>query len=212
MRPAAAKRLLAILALFLGSACQSGKSWDMEPFLRRSPRSILVLPPVDASLELDGSSIVLASITVPLAEQGYYVFPVTLVETLLLENGLPTPSDMHSVPLERLREVFGADAVLYLTIEDWGTDYQVVRSTTRVEVSGQLLDASTGELLWQGSAQRGESSGGAGWGLFGALAGALTTQVLSTSRDASRDLAAAVCNDLVRGGRGGLLAGPYSPE
>lgn len=203
---------IAGLTLLLGSACQSHKSWDMEPFLRHSPSSILVLPPVDATLELDGSSMVLASITQPLAEQGYYVFPVALVQSMLLENGLPTPDDMHSVSLENLQEVFDPDAVLYLTIEEWGTDYHAITSRTQVAVSGRLLDAGTGEVLWKGRAQRSQSSGGAGGGWFGALAVALATQVLSTKGEASRELAAGVCHDLIRSRRDGLLEGPYRSE
>ena len=66
----------------------------------------------------------------PLVEAGYYVFPVAVVDAFMKENGLPTAGEMHGVSLAKLREVLGADAVLYAVIENWGQKYRVISSDT----------------------------------------------------------------------------------
>jgi curli biogenesis system outer membrane secretion channel CsgG len=59
-----------------------------------------------------------------------------------------TPGEMHSVSLAKLRKVFGADAVLDVTIEEYGQKYQVLSSTTVVEARANLLNAKIGAILW----------------------------------------------------------------
>ena len=40
------------------------------------------------------------------------MFPVEEVDHFFKENGMPTAGEMHQAPLNRIREVTGADAVL----------------------------------------------------------------------------------------------------
>src|SRR5262245_28985284 len=126
--------------------------YDYGPFLAHQPKSILVLPPLNESPEVHAPYSYLSTVTQPLAEHGYYVFPVALVDELMRENGCPTPAEMHQVPLAKLREVFGADAVLYLTVKRWGTSYQVIDSVTSVEVEARLVDLPSEERFWSKSA------------------------------------------------------------
>ena len=87
---------------------------DYTAYVAHMPRSILVLPPVNESIEVQAGEALLSCLTVPLAEMGYYVFPVAAVEDTLRRNGVPEPADMHQVPPDKLRSVFGCDAVLYV--------------------------------------------------------------------------------------------------
>ena len=41
-------------------------------------------------------------------------------------------SDIQAVSPSKLREIFGADSVLYLDVTQYGTSYQVIASETRV--------------------------------------------------------------------------------
>ena len=77
----------------------------------------LVLPPVNESLDTSASYSFLTHVTLPLAEGGYYVFPVAVVEETFRENGLTNPEEIHSLGLDKLYEVFGADSVMYITIK-----------------------------------------------------------------------------------------------
>src|SRR5688572_32893350 len=145
MRPSS----VLVLALAL-SACASAEPYDYSLFHAHHPRSVLVLPPLDNAMEVDATYAYLSTVTEPLAERGYYVFPVAVVDRMLRDNGLSGPGEMHQAPLDRLREVFGADAVLYLTLKDWGTAYRVIDSATEVTVDAHLVDTATGTEIWAG--------------------------------------------------------------
>jgi hypothetical protein len=62
----------------------------------------------------------LAQATLPLAESGYYVIPVSLASETFKQNGLANAADIH-VPVQKLRDIFGADAALYINVTDYGT-------------------------------------------------------------------------------------------
>ena len=140
-----------LLSAVLAAACNSVEPYDYTLFREHPPRSILVLPPLNNSLEVDASYSYLSTVTQPLAEQGYYVFPVAVVDALMRENGLPTPGEMHTVSLDRIADIFGADSVLFVTLTDWGTSYQVIDSSTRVTAEARLVDVRSGTEIWSGS-------------------------------------------------------------
>lgn len=201
------------LCLLLGlAACASPQPYDYSEWLAAPPRSILVLPPLDQTVETEACYGCLSTLTVPLAEQGFYVFPVAVVDAMMRENGLPTAHDMHAVSLDKLREIFNPDAVLYLTVTEWGTSYQVVASTSTVAMSGRLVDAATGTVLWQGENRLSEGSGGGGGSLIGILTSALVNQVSSSISDPSRPISAVTASQMISNDGLGFLPGPYHPE
>ena len=73
-----------LLALFALSGCvQQPVKQDMSAFTAAAPRSILVVPTVNKSLDVDAPNYVLSTLPVPLAEKGYYVFPVNTTKYVL---------------------------------------------------------------------------------------------------------------------------------
>lgn len=202
--------LLSALLLCLLSACQTPTPYDYSAFLEHPPRSILVLPPLDESMEADATYECLTTLTLPLAERGYYVYPVAIVALMMRENGLPTPYEMHQVPLAKLVEVFDPDAVLYMKVTDWGSSYHVINSSTTVTMQAVLVDAATGEEIWRGERSGSESSSGGG--LVGMLSSALVTQVASSLSDPTRALSQETAWALFSDPRNGLLAGPYHAD
>ena len=96
--------------------CAAPKPYDYTNYRQHLPRSILVLPPLNESTDVKGTYSYLSTVTFPLAELGYYVFPVAVVDQFLKENGMPTAGEMHQVPLNKVRDIVGADAVLYVTL------------------------------------------------------------------------------------------------
>lgn len=73
--------LAAVLAL---SACQVQKApdFDYTSFKESKPASILVVPPLNESPDVNGTWGVLASTAAPLSEAGYYVFPAAIANSL----------------------------------------------------------------------------------------------------------------------------------
>ena len=206
------KRPALFVCALLAAACTSTEPYDYTLFREHPPRSILVLPPLDNTFEVEASYQYLSTVTQPLAERGYYVFPVAVVDAMMRENGLPTPGEMHTVSLDRIADIFGADAVLFVTLTDWGTSYQVIDSSTRVTAEARLVDVGTGTEIWSGSNSAYYSAASGSGGLVEMLVGAVVNQVASSISDPSLDVARD-CNDgLFCNGHSGLLVGPYHPE
>jgi hypothetical protein len=198
---------LALAALAM-TACTTVEPYDYTAFHAHQPRSVLVLPPLDNTMEVDAAYAYLSTVTQPLAERGYYVFPVAVVDRMLRDNGLPGPGEMHQVPLARLGEVFGADAVLFITLEDWGTAYRVLDSATEVTAQARLVDVATGIEIWNGRHTAVYSSSSGAGSLTEMLVGALVNQVMSSVVDPSLDVARQCNQGLFCTEKRGLLLGP----
>lgn len=186
------------------------KPYDYTNFRAHPPRSVVVLPPLNQSTDIKGSYSCLSTVTRPLAEMGYYVYPVAVVDQFMKENGLPTAGEMHQAPLDKIRDVIGADAVLYLTVKQYGSKYQIISSTTIVTIEGKLVDVKTGLTLWDGTAtyQQSSSSGN----LLADLIVAPIEQAINSSRDQARDISRVVNFQMLTLKDHGLLYGPYWPR
>ena len=56
---------------------------------------------------------------------------------------------MHQADPRRLGELFGADAILYINIENWEAKYLIISTTVTVAFTYVLKDASSGEEIWR---------------------------------------------------------------
>ncbi len=199
-----------LLAIALGFTGCVTKPYDYTNFRAHPPRSILVLPPLNESTDARGTYGYYSTVTWPLAEMGYYVFPVVVVDQYMKENGLPTAGEMHQIPLDKIRDIIGADAVLYITLKQYGSKYQVVTSTTIVTAEGKLVDVKTGTTLWEGTAsvQQSSSSGN----ILADLVVAAVDQAVNSSTDQAHYLAPQVNTLMFMTKDHGLLYGPYFPK
>jgi len=200
------------LTLLLAACAAPQQDLDYSAFRASKPASILVLPPLNTSVEPEAVAAVLAQATRPLAESGYYVVPVAVMHETFLQNGLSVAEDIHALPADRLRDIFGADAALYMTVEEYGASYAVLSSSVKVSLSATLLDLRTGARLWNGAKmlQQDKSSSSS---LLGALISAAVNQIVNTLSDASYDLTGTVSQQLLGAGSpGGILYGPRSPH
>ena len=212
MNPRIAFTMAGLLtALVLLPGCATPQKYDYTNFRQHRPRSILVLPPLNESTAVAATYSYLSTVTRPLAEMGYYVYPVAVIDQFLKENGMPGAGEMHQVPLNKVSEIIGADAVLYLTVVNYGSKYQVVDSTTLVQARGKLVDTKTGMLLWEGVGAAQQSSGGTG-SIIGDLISAAVTQVLNSGTDAAHDLCGPANKSMFYNENRGLLYGPYHPK
>ena len=203
-------RLLGVSAAILVLAGCATKPYDYTNFREHPPRSILVLPPLNESTAVEGTYSYLSTVTRPLAEQGYYVFPVAIVDQFLKENGMPTPGEMHQVPLNKVSEIIGADAVMYITVKEYGTKYQVLSSVPTVSATAKLVDTRTSILLWEGKVvlvQQSNSSGS----LLADLIVAAVAQAVNTTTDQAHNLCGPANVILFTKKDEGLLYGPYHP-
>jgi hypothetical protein len=203
-------KFLVFVILLLSSACATTPH-DYSLYRALMPRSILVLPPLNQSTEVHAPYIYLSTISRPLADHGYYVFPVAVIDALMKENGLPTAYEMHNVSLKKIDEVFGADAVLYVTIEDWGQEYLIISSSTIVKAQARLVDVQSGTTIWKGKLYAVESSGGGGNPLAMVITAAIE-QIIDTLIDKTYALSRRANYTMVFDKKDGMLLGFYHPE
>ena len=193
------------------SGCATQKSYDYSAIRESKPRSIVVLPPLNLSPDIRASYSMLATVTRPLAELGYYVFPVALVDQTFRENGLAEPGEMHNASPAKIAEIFGADAILYIKVNEYGATYRVITSEVIVSASAELIDARTGRSLWTGNAKasNAENKDSGGSGIVGLLVSALIQQMANNIGDPGYQVARTTSYRLFNAG---LLPGPRSPN
>lgn len=207
-------RFLLIGLTLLLAACAQTPNVDYTNYRASKPASILVLPPLNNTPDVRATYSFLSTVTMPLAESGYYVFPVALVDQTFKENGLQNPGEIHQASLPRIRKIFGADAVLYITIKDYGASFQVINSKVMVSASAKLVDARTGDLLWTGEATASNDEGGnsSSSSLAGMLLTAVIKQVAGSIGDQGHNVSKITSQRLLYARPNGLLYGPRSPE
>lgn len=204
---------LAPLVLAVGCAGTKPAPYDYTAFKAAKPRSILVLPPLNNSPEVNAGNSVYAQVTYPLAEAGYYVLPVALVNETFKQNGMTTSADIHQLPTAKLQEIFGADAGMYITINKYGSTYTVLDSVVVVAAEAKLVDLKSGTVLWTGAASASSNEGGNNntGGLIGALIAAAVKQVINSTTDQSHPVAGVASTRLLSAGlNNGMLYGPRS--
>ncbi|WP_067342380.1 DUF799 domain-containing protein [Marinomonas spartinae] len=202
--------LLGITLLVTG--CATPTPYNYDALIAAKPRSIVVIPPKNNTVEVNAPYIYLSTISRPLAEKGYYVFPVAVIDNFMKENGLPTPEEMNQVPLDKIYENIGADAVLYVEINDWGQKYNVISSDTVVSVTMRLVDARTGNLLWDASAHASTDNNSSNSSLAGMLISAVVNQIAGSISDHTPVIARTANNAAINSANNGLLKGPYAKK
>ena len=140
--------LAPLVALMFGCVSAPPKH-DFAQFRAENPRSILIVPVTSKSVDVNAPDYFLATISRPLAERGYYVFPVNMVRSVLSDDGLSDANLVHAGDPRRLGELFGTDAVMYISIERWEAKYAVLSTTVTVELNYSLKSAHTGAELWK---------------------------------------------------------------
>lgn len=203
-----------LAALLLTGCAQPKKNYDYTAFRASKPASILVLPAENSSPDVNAAHSFVSQVTRPLAEAGYYVFPIAVVEETFRQNGLNSGHDAQAVSPARLHDIFHADSALYIDITDYGTTYQIIDSTTRVTASARLVDLRDGKTLWRGfaTASNNEDGNNNNNGLIGMLVAAAVKQIANSTTDRAHTIAGLTSLRLLAmNDKGGLLPGPRRP-
>lgn len=169
------------------------------------PLSILIMPPINKTVDVDAKEYFYTSMAKPLCEKGYYVIsPFVAMDFLKSESAYDSELFIDG-DLAPFRNILGADAVLFTVINKW--DKSTIGGKITVNIEYVLKSTTTREVLFE---RKGEltvdtsvNSGGGGWGALidlaaSALSTALTDKVVAARR----------CNNYVLRD---LPEGRYSP-
>lgn len=205
---------LATLAATLSvlGACATAPKKDLSKFVSASPRAILVVPVVNKSVDVDAADYFLSTVSIPLAERGYYVFPVNMVKRLLEDDGLSDAMLVHNADPARVCGLFGADAVLFITIQRWDAKYMVFATQVTVGLEYVLKDGRTGETLWEDSEQMVYTPQSSGGGGLGSLIAAAITAAVEKAAPSYMPLARQANTNALMYPGPGFPSGPYHPE
>jgi hypothetical protein len=204
---------LSVTVIFFSGCATKQADLDYSAFRQHQPKSILVLPPLNNTSDLRATYSVMSSTTLPLAEAGYYVFPVALVDQTFKENGLQNPGEMHQASTKKLNEIFGADAALYITITNYGATSALLGGDVVVTAQASLIDMRTGTALWEGKASASDAEGRQNQNsLVGLLVQGIINQIANSVADPGYRIGRITNHRLLNTGKRGLLPGPRSPK
>lgn len=210
-------RRLSITILFVAlvtlSGCVHQNVNKQEKFLNAAPRSILIIPVVNKSVDVTAPDYMLSTITIPLAERGYYVFPINMVKHVLEDDGLADSSLVHSASTVKLANLFGADAVMYITVNRWDAQYMVFSTKVTVGLNYQIRCGKTNEVLWENAEEMvymPQNNGGGGLG--GLIAQAITAAITKAAPNYMPLARQANAKALNMYPGAGIPLGPYAPE
>jgi hypothetical protein len=139
--------LLSVACMLVLGGCATANLGETA-FYQSPPRSILVAPVVNRSLDVDAPNYVLTTLAIPIAELGYYVFPVNTTKVVLEQEGLYEPEMVRKMDPAKLTGLFGADAVLYVTINRWEARYALLSTTVIVDFDYELI-RNDGSRIWK---------------------------------------------------------------
>lgn len=170
------------LPLIIVSGCGPKMVTKGEKFplmYENTPLSILILPPMNESTAADAKEYYSTTLQEPLSFSGYYVFPYEITSEILKMEGIYDTELLRSTPLIKFKEYFGADAVMFTTIEKWDLSYMVIAASLTVSINAELKSTETNQVLWnyKGTVVVDLSGGNTGGGVAGLIAKAIITAV-----------------------------------
>ena len=146
------KFIFTIALIFLVTACAEvqtkGEAFPKMYSESEKPVSIVVVPAINKSTAADAANLVNSTLTIPFADNGYYVLPVSIVSDIFRREGLIEGSQLQGIPLSMFKTSIGADSVLYITINKWDTNYIVLAANVVVGMSYVLRSTTDSEVLW----------------------------------------------------------------
>ena len=176
------RSVLLLLLVLMVSACGSTASLTRQSLYpgmyEERPVTLLVMPPINNTANVDAKESLYTSISRPLIEAGYYVIPPTLAMDVLRQESAYDAELFLDRPLRQFHDFCGADAVVFSVIEDWAKQgigiHTKIRYFIRSTVTDRVLFDRTCDLFLDLTPDSGNT------GVLGALVD-LAAAALSTA-------------------------------
>ena len=204
------KRLIYfLLACFFVTSCGMMNSVTRESqyakMYEEKPVTLLVMPPINNSTNVEAKDLLYTSISRPLAEAGYYVISPLLAMDILKAESAYDSENFFDAPLTSFNNYFGADAVVFSIIDSWAKKGLGIQTKIRYVIKS----AYTNEILFDRSCDLyldlsiDSGSGGALGALIDLAASAINTAATDHIK-AARKANYFILRDIPRG--------KYSPD
>ena len=111
------------------------------------PITLLVMPPINNSTNVEAKDLLYTSISRPLVEAGYYVISPLLAMDVLKAESAYDSEMFFDAPLTTFQTYFGADAVVFSVIDTWAKKGMGIQTKIRYVIKS----AYTNEILFDRS-------------------------------------------------------------
>ncbi len=139
--------IIAAVTLLLITACAPPMVTMQSTFpkmYQSPPVSIMVLPPINKSTAADAKEYFACSLAESVGMKGYYTMPVEAMFSVLRDEGLYDTENITPAVLSNFKKHFGADAVLFTSIEEWEKTFGELTITAKFA----LLNTANADTLW----------------------------------------------------------------
>ena len=169
------------------------------------PITLLVMPPINNSTNVEAKDLLYTSISRPLVEAGYYVISPLLAMDVLKAESAYDSEMFFDAPLTTFQNYFGADAVVFSVIDTWAKKGMGIETKIRYVIKS----AYTNEILFDRSCDLylDLSIDSGAQGVLGALVDLAASAINTAATDhikAARKANYYILRDIPRG--------KYSPE
>lgn len=138
------RSVLLLLLVLMVSACGSTASLTRQSLYpgmyEERPVTLLVMPPINNTANVDAKELLYTSISRPLAEAGYYVIPPSLSMAVLRQESGYDAELFLDRPLRQFHDFFGADAVVFSVIDEWAKQGIGIRTKIRYFIKSTTTD------------------------------------------------------------------------
>ncbi|GHA60924.1 GNA1162 family protein [Photobacterium aphoticum] len=149
------KKLIKLTSIVLAGMMMTGcvstlKKQEAFPDLYTNSvhNNILIAPIVNKSTSSEASEYLNSTLAEPFANKGYYVLPIPITADIFKEAGIVDGTELKGIPFNTYKEKFGADTVLFVTIEQWDTNYIVIAGNVSVSLKYVMVSTETGKIVW----------------------------------------------------------------
>jgi hypothetical protein len=201
--------LLILITVF--SSCTTTapikKSIAYKGLYSEKPVTVLIMPPINKSTNVEAKEYFHSTLLVPLANRGFYVIPPFMSMEILKKESAYDSELFLNAPLSKFGEIFGADMALFTIINKWNKSSIGAKVTVNIEYiikstkTNEVLYKRNGEIVYDASIN---SSGGG-------MAGLLISMAASAINTAATNytIVARSCNNYTFSD---LPGGKYSPS
>lgn len=115
--------LMIIIAVLLFSSCATTTTYTRASLYPKmyeeQPVSLLVMPPINNTTNVEAKDLLYTSISYPLIEAGYYVVSPHLAMEFLKNESAYDAEMFIDGDISKFGQVFGVDAVIFSVVDKW---------------------------------------------------------------------------------------------
>jgi hypothetical protein len=132
------------------AACAGGPRYSIHPdYKSAAPRSVAVLPVLNETVNLKAPEVFRPILHDKLSLKGYESPPIAFIDGKLLGKEIREAGQINTLTPEQLGKLLGVDALLYTTVTEFNTTYLLAYASMTVGARFELINAKTGERLWE---------------------------------------------------------------